>query len=299
MNVPARILGRKPPEPAPRHLRIGSGDIASILGLPDAFGSPYSVWIAKTTGEEPEPDERAAARFWWGDRLEPAIIDRYEILSPGHKPVPGSRQRHFVDPEYPFLTATVDDLFEADGETYVVEAKLSNFDLSDGLPHRVQAQIQWQLGISRIRRGVAAVLFVNDISRDVQIWDVDFDDRVFGQIKDAVLHFYFNHVLTKEPPEIDGHRATTAALKRIRGIDTVADISHLSPVVERLGQTKAAKKSIEATEAELTNKIKAAMGEASLGKIDGKDAVTWRTSKSGSRSFLIKKAFLPKGSDEE
>jgi predicted phage-related endonuclease len=297
MSVPAALPAGN--VPAPRRERIGSGDIASILGLPDAFGSPYSVWIAKTTGEEPEPDERTLARFWWGDRLEPAILERYAVLSPGHKPVPGSRQKHFIDPEYPFLTATVDDIFEKDGVTYITEAKMSNFDLSDGLPHRVQAQIQWQMGISRIYYGVAAVLFVNDIGRDVQIWDVDFDGDVFGKIKDAVLNFYFSHVLTREPPEIDGHRATTAALKRIKGVDTVADITHLADIVERLGQTKAAKKSIEGTEAALTNKIKAELGQASLGKIDGKDAVTWRTSKSGSRSFLIKKAFLPKGSDDE
>lgn len=298
MSVPARILGRKPP-PAPRHLRIGSGDIASILGLSDAFGSPYSVWIAKTTGEEPPADERTLARYWWGERLEPAILDRYAVLSPDFKPVPGCRQRHFVHPDYDFLTATVDDIFELDGQLYVIEAKLSNFDLSDGLPYRVQAQAQWQMGISGIRRATAVVLFINDIGRDVQIWDLDFDDHVFELILNVALKFWFENVLGGVAPPVDGHRATSAALKRIRGEDQVADISHLAEIVNRLGEIKVAKKSIESSEAEFTNRIKHELGSASVGQIDGKDAITWRTTKSGSRTFLIKKAFLPKGSDDE
>lgn len=297
MSLPAKI--RHGNVPAPRSERIGSGDIASILGLPDAFGSPYSVWVAKTTGHEPEPDERTKARWWWGERLEPAILDRYSVLTPDHKPVDDGRQKHFVHPDYPFLTATVDGLFTDEHGVYITEAKLSNFDLNDGVPHRVQAQAQWQMGVSGIHRAVAAVLFISDISRDLQIWDLDFDDYVFGMIFDRAMRFHFDHVVKNVPPPIDGHKATTAALKRIKGEDRVADISHLADIVEQLGKVKAAKKSIETSETELTNQIKFELDSASVGQIDGKDAVTWRTSKSGSRTFLIKKAFLPKGSDDE
>ncbi len=297
MSVPAKINRDK--LPAPRRKRYGSGDIASILGLLDAFGSPFSIFIAKTTGEEPEPDERTKARWWWGERMEPAILDRYAVLTPGHNPVEGGRQKHFVHPDYPFLTATVDGLFTDEHGTYIVEAKLSNFDLNDGIPHRVQAQAQWQMGVSGIRRAVAAVLFVNDISRDLQIWDLDFDEQVFDMIFERVMEFHFEYVEKRIAPPIDSHKATTAALKRIKGVDRVADISHLADLVERLGQVKVAKKSIEASETELTNKLKFELDSASVGQIDGKDAVTWRTSKSGSRTFLIKKAFLPKGSDDE
>ena len=295
--VPREVMSGKPP--APRHLRIGSGDIASILGLPDAFGSPYSVWCSKMTGEEPPADERTLARFWWGEAIEPVILKRYEILSPGHKPVPNSRQKHFVHPDYAFLTATVDDIFEFEGEIYVVEAKLSNFDLADGLPYRVQAQAQWHMGISGIRKCVAVVLFINDIGRDLQIWDLDFDDRVFEMILNGALKFWFENVMGGVAPNVDGHRATSAALKRIKGEDRAADISHLAEIVQRLGEVKAAKKSIETSEAEFTNRLKHELGSASVGQIDGKDAVTWRTSKSGSRTFRIKKAFLPKGFEEE
>lgn len=295
--------------PAPRHERIGSGDIASILGLPDAFGSPYSVWVAKTTGVEPEPDDKTRARFWWGDKLEPAILERYEILFPGNEPVRGGRQKHFVHPDYPFLTATADDIFETcefsagDGEPKwaqkIVEAKTSHLDLGDGLPLRVQAQLQWQMGISGIHLGTAVVLFVSDTGRDIQVWDLPFDEATFETIKNRAIQFWFDHVVPEVAPEIDGHRATTASLKRIEGIDRFADISHVAGIVEQLGQTKASRKSLEKTEAELTNKIKFELDSASVGQINGKDAVTWRTSKSGSRTFLIKKAFQPKGLDDE
>ena len=155
------------------------------------------------------------------------------------------------------------------------------------------------MGISGIRRAVAAVLFISDISRDLQIWDLDFDEDVFGMIFERAMRFHFDHVVKGVPPQIDGHKATTAALKRIKGVDRAADISHLADVVEQLGKIKAAKKSIELSETELTNKVKFELDSASVGQIDGKDAVTWRTTKSGSRTFLIKKAFLPKGSDDE
>jgi predicted phage-related endonuclease len=231
--------------------------------------------------------------------MEPAILDRYAILSPGHEPVPNGRQRHFVSPEHQFLTATVDDIFIFDGEPYVLEAKLSHIDLDDGLPYRVQAQIQWHMGMSGIHRGVAAVLFFTDIGRDVQIWDIEFDLEVFRALKNAALMFWMRNVRMGIAPRIDGHKATTAALKRIKSVDAVVDISHLAGIVEQLGQTKAVKKSVISTETELTNKVKFGLGTATCGQINGRDAVTWRTDKRGSKTFLIKKAFLPKGSDDE
>ena len=231
MTLPA-LKGQAP---APRSQRIGSGDIASILGLPDAFGSPYSVWLAKTTGQEPEPDERTLARWWWGEEMEPVILKRYGLLSPGHTPIDGGYQRHFVHLDYPFLTATTDGLFTDEHGVYIVEAKLSNFDLNDGIPHRVQAQAQWQMGISGIRRAVAAVLFISDISRDLQIWDLDFDEDVFGMIFERAMRFHFDHVVKGVPPQIDGlpddvphafrdpHRAVRVRSRHTR-IDGVGDL---------------------------------------------------------------------------
>lgn len=287
--------------PAPRSERIGSGDIAAILGLPDAFGSPYSVWAAKTTGEEPELDEKTKARFWWGNKLEALILDRYHELTPTDTRIPSGNQRHYKHWQYPFLTATVDGLFETPGGIqYITEAKFSSFDIDDGVPLRVQAQCQWQMGISRIYHCVAAILFSSKVDRDVQIREIKFEPETFQQILSVALRFWRDNVLTKVAPPIDGHRGTTAALKRIKGVaDQVVDISHLMDQVNQLNQIKLSQKSLERSRTELENRFRFDMGSATLGQINGEDALTWRHNKNGTRNFRFKPAFSPKGLDDE
>lgn len=277
----------------PRHDRIGSGDIASILGFDDAFGSPYSVWYQKHYKVD---DNEETELMWWGSALEPVILDRYTIRSPEVSVI--DRQVHFTYPDWPIATATVDAILASD-DVCVAEVKTSSFDVYDGLPIRIQAQCQWQMGVSGIHRCVALVLFYQQVSRGVQVFQVDYDETAFGTMLHRAKKFWTEHVVTGVAPEPDAHRATTATLKRFAPVERVVDIDHLNDSLKQLGDVRAALAELKKTDTLHVNKIRDALGSATVGQIGGKDAVTWRPTKTGSRTFRIKKAFLPQGADDE
>jgi predicted phage-related endonuclease len=108
---------------------------------------------------------------------------------------------------------------------------------------------------------------------------IDFQPQIFAQMIEAVRSFDEDHVLTGIPPEVDGHSATTEALKRIKGNGQIAAIDQVAGDVVLLAQLKEAIKSLESQEDEVSNRIKAALGECEKGTVNGDVVVTW-----GSRS---------------
>lgn len=259
MNSIAEVL--------PRDMYYGSALVASILGLEGAFGSRYSVWDRMLNGHEDTVNDYMK----WGVRLEDDILEEYEEQDGSGKIV--ALQAHYAYPEWPKARATLDAVALVDGERVVVEAKSSGDWDWDEVPLAYEAQVQWQLGCAGLKRAHLIVWFRTTCKPKMFV--IDFQPQVFAQMIEAVQTFDTNHVLTGIPPEVDGHSATTEALKRIKGNGQVAAIDQVAGDVVLLGQIKEAIKSLESQEEEVSNRIKAALGECEKGTVNGAVVVTW------------------------
>lgn len=270
-------------QPGKRSGRFGSADIAALLGLEDAFGSPYSVWYAKT--HELEIEETDAMR--WGRLLEPLLVEEYQRHDAGGMVI-GTQCHHTFKP-WPVASATLDAVAIAGSDPVAVETKTTRDYKWDEVPAPYQAQVQWQMGIAGLKEAHVAVLF-KPVTR-FEVFSVPFDEDVFGRMIELARKFWTDHVLTGIPPEADGHPATTEALARWEAMDEVVDISHLAGSLRERGQIVQSIKALENRKAEIDNRIKAALGSAITGVIDGKPAVKWskRTS-----SRFDQKAFREK-----
>ncbi|MBI1324404.1 hypothetical protein GC170_14635 [bacterium] len=305
MSLPAKV--RNGNMPKSRSSRLGSADIAALLGLDDAFESPYSLWWRKTQKIE-DGEETAAMR--WGKWLEPLILGEYQHRT-GAELV--SFQAHHEFKPWPVASATLDAIEIENDQAIDIEAKTTRDYRWEELPVPYLAQMQWQLGVSGLKQAKAVVFYKP--KTDIDIFVVDFDQAIFDRMIELAREFWDKHVLTGVPPEADGHEATTRTLKRIEATGGEIDMDQLAPVVAELAGVKAARKQLEEHEDTLENRIKAYLGNCTVGTIEGKPAATWKATKSSrvdtkameseypeivakfrieseSRRFVITKAFL-------
>ncbi|MDA8263324.1 MAG: YqaJ viral recombinase family protein [Actinomycetota bacterium] len=126
-----------------RRTGIGSSDIAGVLGL-SPWASPYTVWADKR-GLVPPVEQTEAMEV--GTELEEPIARLFQRRH--GRPVRRVRAilRH---PDYPFALANLDRV--TDGGRSVVEIKATG-QRWDGVPDHYMVQVQWQLGVTGLRRG--------------------------------------------------------------------------------------------------------------------------------------------------
>jgi putative phage-type endonuclease len=302
--------------PKARSQRLGSADIAALLGLEDAFESPYSLWYRKVHGHE-ETEETPAMRF--GKFAEPFILNEYQLREGAGQLV--KLQAHHEYKPWPIASATLDaiEIDAGDSEPVDLEAKTTREYRWTELPVPYQAQMQWQMGVSGLKRGKAVVFYKP--RTDIDVFVVDFDEAIFNRMLEVAREFWEKHVLGNVPPNVDGHEATTRTLKRFEATEGVIDMDQLAPIVQELGGIKAAIKDLEGSKDALENRIKAYLGNYTVGTIDGKPAATWKSSTSSridtkaleaehpeiaakfrveseTRRFLITKAFSAKKESE-
>lgn len=252
----------------PRDMYYGSADVASILGLEGAFGSPFSTYCKKVMGQtDPENDFMR-----WGSRLEDDLLEEYGSHSEAGEII--ALQAHYACPEWPKARATLDAVALIGGESVAVEAKTSGDWDWDEVPLPYLAQVMWQLGCAGLTRAHLIVWFRSTCKS--KLFTIEFDPELFSRILKHIQEFDEQYVLTGTPPPADGHAATTAALKKIKGNGQVAEIDHLSNDVEQLVRIRAELTAIKAQEEEVTNRIKAALNQCETATVAGYVVCTWK-----------------------
>lgn len=260
------------PEVQPeRENYIGSADIAAILQLEGAYNSPYSCWANKVFGQTDNDN----AVLSWGRRLEPVILEAYQEQEGAGQLV--HLQAHYSYKPWPIARATLDGVARLGSDLVVVEAKTTKDYKWDEIPLGYEAQVQWQMGVSGIKQAHLATLFLP--SRDFKVFSIEFDETIFSTMLERADHFW-QMVEAGTPPEVDGHNATTEALKRIIARGGVADISHLTNEIQKYQDLKAQVKALELEADEISNRIKASLGDCTIGfGPDGKEVATWKEQK--------------------
>lgn len=142
---------------ARRHEGLGASDTAIIMGY-SSYKTPYQLYLEKLGLIEPDND--MTEQQYWGNALEPIIINRFSEENDVTVSFPDT----VYHPDYPYIFANLDGWIES--EDAVLEVKSANsfqrkewdMALADGIPLVYLIQVAKQCLITDATRGYCAVL---------------------------------------------------------------------------------------------------------------------------------------------
>jgi putative phage-type endonuclease len=281
-----------------RRKGIGASDVAGILGI-SPWASPYSVWVDKTVGGDDSDSEAMEA----GRMLEPAIGPWFEQRTGLYV---AAQQERCTHPMERWARATLDgtvydhrhvspvivkawDVVEY--EACCADVPLGGLEIKttsdapkkwdDAIPTMYQAQAQFQMWVTGMERTWFAVLHANWGLR-LRLYELPRDDEDIATIVARCERFWFDHVVAGQPPAVDGHDATTEALRRVE-VEPSAGLI-VDDVVRRtvadLRTVREQIKVLEDVEATYANELRSALGEHHVGYVDAggrlQPVVSWK-----------------------
>lgn len=248
---------------AGRRLYYGASDVASILGLPGAFRTPFELWSEKT-GRTPPEDLEDDPDILRGRKLEAGVLELLghrlgaevrpgdpveapPVRDPGVSPYAGCHPDGWIDPD-------------AGAEVKVPRKAIGWGDDgdSDAVPPKYLTQSQVCMALTGRRRWYLAALLYGD----VRVYPLDYDEGLTRDVIAACDAWWERHVIGDEPPEIDGSPAASAwVARRLRkGTARDATDAERADILEyvRLGEEA---KRIEAARAEVKARLLTAAGD--------------------------------------
>lgn len=227
---------------------VGSSDIPIITGNSPYRTSLFSLWAIKTRLAEPEPvDPETQEVFDIGHALEPYVAERYELAT--GMPVRRLRQM-LVHPEHTWQGASID---RRRGHR-IVECKVVlhrrwDTDGVEPVPAHVQDQVQWQLGVTGWDVADVAMLVPG---KAVQVFTIERSDSYIDDLRYLARHTFWDYVIHKTPPPVDGSESTRETLQRMYPRNTLGMLEptpEMDALALRIRETTlAAKEAVEAKE---------------------------------------------------
>lgn len=303
-----------------RQSGIGSSDMPAILGI-SPFRSSVDVYLDKI-GERPATPVSDAMRV--GLKLEPVIASEYQELT---DTVLNEGETFFRHPYH--------DWFITHPDRFVLDSH-RNFDRllelksigpwaqrlkskyqggyvgedmwgepgTDEVPEYVIAELQHRLEIINTMFGIeyADVAAFFRGPAETKIYTVKYDPELGKLMLDRAMKFWFDHVLKKDPPAMDGSPAATELLKRKFPRSEAVEIT-ATPVVEatveQLKLVYQEQAVIDRSVAKLEQEIRFVMGKAGVLNV-GDERITWKQDKPGQKvdREAILKALRPLVDDE-
>lgn len=264
-----------------RRSGIGASDVAGILGL-SPWASPFSVWASKIDDQADDHDNDAKE---FGRRAEvmvaPWFADRTGLTVAGEQ----ARCTHRDDR---WKLCTVDG-FVLDGPNIdiasalgVLEIKTTGDSAADWaveVPVHYRCQATWAMHVTDLPRCWFAVLHLAFGRPRFEFYEFERDAAEEAFVVDACSRFWHDHVTTGHPPAVDGHSATTDAIKAHwpTAEGSMEADALTRRMCDRIRAHKATAKLIEANIAEAENELRAALGEReALVDGTGKVLASWK-----------------------
>ena len=262
-----QLLGLQPPPVS----YIGGSDAGAIIGL-NPYNSAFSVWAEKT-GQTPEFEGNISTRV--GTYLEDLVAKLF--MEETGKQV---QRMNFtiVNADYPWACANIDR--EVIGEDAVLEIKTTtSFGAikkfrSGEYPEQWYGQMVHYLAVTGAKKAYLAALENN---RELRVFELERDEEEVKALMDAEREFWNTYVLPKKTPPVDGHSATSEAIKKIFS-EEAGDSIDLSGFLDVFQQRKAVNEQIKNLKTELDgldNRLKVAMGSMAKGTC-GRFSVSWK-----------------------
>jgi putative phage-type endonuclease len=265
-----------------RRQGVGGSDVAAIVGLaPPSWGSAWSIWATKV-GLLPIVDEPSEA-MQLGTDLEPVIATWFHRQT--HLWVHGE-QTKIVAPGDPWAFCHVDG-FVLEPGTDDIELALGIFEAKydgsapwDEIPVHYQCQVQWSLWCAGMERAWVAVMHLPFGRPRFRVYEVERNETDIALIVERCRAFWHDHVLTGEPPAVDGSEATARALAAVYPHHEPGErvaLDDLADVLTERAELKATEAETRKRLKELDNQVVAAFGTAEVGTVDGEAVLTYRT----------------------
>lgn len=265
---------------------LGASEAAAVIGI-SRFASPLSVYTNKVMGAEPFDND--IMRF--GRVYEQQILRDFSEAT-GRKVKKDGRL--IFRAVRPWQSCTLDawQWDEARGRG-LLEAKTSLFGWDDsGIPEDYWCQIQHQFAVTGAAWGTA-VMF-NRTNCEMVWKDVEPDHEYIRMLTDAEEGFWFGNVMAGEPPEADGHQATTDALRRLYPVpEEGKTLGFPIAMLEKRDRRAFVVEQIAAfasEKAELDNVFKAELKDAEVGLFPDGSGFSYKANKHGVRSLRVKEA---------
>lgn len=254
-----------------RRRGIGSSDAPAVAGL-DPYQTPMGVWLDKTS-QIPDRDETEPMR--WGLVLEDAIAGEWAKRHEVQVESPRAILQH---PDVPWALANLDrrlvDRDELLEVKNVGDRAAQNWEDFDTPPEKFVVQVQHQLYVTGWERGHLAVLVGG---KQLLSFEIERDDELIGHLVDIEASFW-DLVERRQPPAVDGSEATKRALESmfpqgvtervVLGDDARQAIVAYQSASARLKAAKEAKDLAG-------NQLRALMGDAIEGWLEGEKVVSW------------------------
>ncbi len=257
---------------------IGASDSPSILGEGYAGRNRFSVYAEKAEGTAPSQETTEAMEV--GLRMQPLILELFQDRTAIEVIETPPFQVAFANGQ-PYVGATLDAEVMEHGKRGVAEAKnVGEYVAADWCsevpPLAVEIQVQHQLLCTGYSFGYGIAL----LGGNRLVWRRIERNEGFIEALRTRLTVFWRRVERREPPPIDGSRATRETLKRLYPNDTGEQIP--LPIDSNLWDRELvkAKKEIKNWEERMVcaaNKIRAAMGTASVGVLPSGGRYTHRT----------------------
>jgi len=269
---------------------IGASDVSALFGL-SPWASAFSLWCEKTGLAEPV--ERDEDWLTWGLLQEEPMAKFYELKTGRKVWTGGSPYCVARHPNLPMFSCTPDKIvfsapdigFESPGGLQIKSAAwFMAHDWDQGPPPHVQIQVQSEMACTGADWWSVPV----NLGGRFRNFDVMRDQSMINEIEAQVVWFW-DLVQSRTPPDIDGHDATTAILKRLHPQDNGESVDLPPEAVAFADEVFSARvaiaeaeKSAKNLKAGPENYLRALIGGATFGRLpDGRLLSLRTTSRTG------------------
>ena len=273
-----------------RRYRIGSSEIAGILGMGYSDQTPYTIWLEKTTGQRLPKSGDFAELMEIGHAAEPFLREVFRIKTGRECHVDSSKTVRIND-EFPAFAASLDGWCvnrDDDSRDDVVELKLIGLHMrseyvQDELPLKFSLQVQLQMAVTGATDGWLFAM----CGTEVILRHVPRHDRLIASMHRKAEEF-LRLVETKTQPPADGNEATSRAISLYHGEPEINKVVKLPEEMqgysERIEILRERQKSDKEEETLLKNRIRSFMGDAEWAYEPDGATFSWKKGK-GARSF--------------
>lgn len=266
---------------AARKSGIGASEVASIFGCGYKTSSIITVWADKIEAARQEIDEETQEMFDVGHEMEPFIARRFEKRT-GLKTHDPGRFTIYRHPTIPWLFSSL-DRFVVHDEFGPVPCELKHVngrfrhEWKDGddpaLKFNVQCQTQMEV------TGTNHCYLAGWIGGDtLSVHLIERNQRFIDTMLPKLSEFW-GYVERREMPPVDESEATKAMLGLIYPHDTGDEVSLPPDATEwdhELTDVKEKIKSLESRKTLLENQLRAAIGNASAGRLPFGGGYSWK-----------------------
>ena len=255
-----------------RRSGIGGSDVAPILGL-SRWRTPRDIWLSKIDTTVDIEDQPTVQQLI-GTALEEHVLRLYSEQT--GRTVRRSHQL-LRDPDHPCLVANLDA--RAAGRIIEIKTARNSDDWgdpgSDDIPQEYWLQVQHYLQVTRTPVADVAVMFLNETTPAVSVYEVPRSDD-YREVVAELVDWWGRHVEGKSEPA-----PTTSAdcgRRWPRSIGRGAIATHECLIaIEELRKLKTELKALEERKDDLETVIKATMASAERLHQSGTVLATWKT----------------------